>query len=640
VRRAVLIAATALVVGCPSHTPGVQTPQPEPAAADDRALRLQVANAEARRAGGVAELVELVHRGDAHAVQLAERGLARIGDTSQVHSPDALALAATLDDDVPAIGPGDPPLRQALVLGRRGRKKLALTPAERAQLAAWTNDAGADLRYAATWALAREFEPPADDVAIAALAARLDDEAAETRAVAIDGLGKHHALEGPGSGGFRGKLGAALRDPDWRVRIAAVRALADDEAGRGAIAAALDDAADERVVIEALHLVQKHGGEPAIAAWLGELHAGADPLARGWIECLATAALQRAAAHPDYAAVEQCGHGQLDDAHRLPLVADLVAAGVGDLAARRAALRVLAEHPDARVRAAALPALSALWYDNDELDRQALVAQLASAIASPDLIVAASAVDAAPAMYEALANAPARAALDAAVAARAEREHDVELSSDLYTLIGAQHITAGARACRAGIAAPERVRSHAAFECATRFGDPGAAKPAVQPAAPPPVDVAAVIGHDLRLHLQTLRGEIVIALRPDVAPWACAAVVSLARKGFYDRTEFHRVVPGFVVQGGDPTGTGAGGPGFTLPSEPALASDGAGFITGAVGIADAGRDSGGSQFFIMHARAPHLDGRYTWFGQVVSGQDVADALVVGDQIVHASVEDR
>jgi cyclophilin family peptidyl-prolyl cis-trans isomerase len=617
----------------------VQTP-PKPAVVDDRALRVQVAAAEARRAGGVAELVELVHRGDTHAVQLAERGLARIGDTREVHSPDALALALTLDDDVPATAPTDPPARQALAWGRRGRKKLALTGDERAQLAAWTRDADAGVRYAATWALSREFEPPADDVPIAALAARLDDASAETRAVAIDGLAKHHALEGPGSGADRGRIAAALRDPDWRVRIAAVRALAGDEPGRAAIATALDDAADERVVIEALHLVQAHAGDPAVAAWLGKLHAGTDPLARGWIECLAAAALQRAAAHPDYVAVEQCGHGQLPDAHRLQLVADLVAAGAGDVGARRAALRVLAEHVDVRVRAAALPALAAMWKDSDELDRRALVVQLATAIASPDLVIAASAVDAATAMYEAIGSDAARAPLDAAVVARAERERDVELSSALYELIGAQKIAAGARACRAGAAAPEPVRANAAFECETQLGEPAAAKPDVQPAEPPPVDVAAVIGHDLRLHVATTRGEIVIALRPDVAPWAVAAVVALARRGFYDRTEFHRVVPGFVVQGGDPTGTGAGGPGFTLPSEPALASDGSGFVTGAVGIADAGRDSGGSQFFIMHARAPHHDGRYTWFGEVVAGQDVADALLVGDQLVRATIEER
>jgi peptidyl-prolyl cis-trans isomerase B (cyclophilin B) len=93
------------------------------------------------------------------------------------------------------------------------------------------------------------------------------------------------------------------------------------------------------------------------------------------------------------------------------------------------------------------------------------------------------------------------------------------------------------------------------------------------------------------------------------------------------------------VQGGDPTESGSGGPGFSLPAEPAALSDGAGYVAGGVGIADAGRDSGGSQWFIMHSRAPHLDGRYTWIGSVESGQKSADALLIGDRIVRATIEE-
>jgi peptidyl-prolyl cis-trans isomerase B (cyclophilin B) len=95
----------------------------------------------------------------------------------------------------------------------------------------------------------------------------------------------------------------------------------------------------------------------------------------------------------------------------------------------------------------------------------------------------------------------------------------------------------------------------------------------------------------------------VIQLRPDVAPWAVATIVALTRKGFYNGLEFHRVVPNFVVQGGDPTESGSGGPGFSIPAEPATQSDGPGYTAGGVGIADAGRDSGGSQWFVMHSRA-------------------------------------
>jgi cyclophilin family peptidyl-prolyl cis-trans isomerase len=77
-----------------------------------------------------------------------------------------------------------------------------------------------------------------------------------------------------------------------------------------------------------------------------------------------------------------------------------------------------------------------------------------------------------------------------------------------------------------------------------------------------------------------------------------------------------------------------------IPAEPASSADGPGFVAGGVGIADAGRDSGGSQWFIMHSRAPHLDGRYTWIGSVVSGQKSADALLIGDKVVKATIERR
>ena len=131
-----------------------------------------------------------------------------------------------------------------------------------------------------------------------------------------------------------------------------------------------------------------------------------------------------------------------------------------------------------------------------------------------------------------------------------------------------------------------------------------------------------------------------IELRPDVAPWAVASIVALTKRGAYDGLEFHRVVPNFVVQGGDPTQSGWGGPGYALPAEPASSADGPGYVAGGVGMADAGRDSAGSQWFIMHSRAPHLDGRYTWIGSVVSGQKSADSLLIGDKVDKATIEQR
>ena len=156
------------------------------------------------------------------------------------------------------------------------------------------------------------------------------------------------------------------------------------------------------------------------------------------------------------------------------------------------------------------------------------------------------------------------------------------------------------------------------------------------PAMPIPTDVDPDewLGLEPRLRLATTRGQIVIELAPDVAPWAVGALISLARHGFYTDTLWHRVVPDFVVQGGDPTGSGWGGPGYVLPAEPSMLP----FERGAVGIADAGMDTGGSQWFIMHSRAPHLEGRYTAVGRVVEGMDVVDSLLVGDRVQKVSIE--
>jgi len=150
---------------------------------------------------------------------------------------------------------------------------------------------------------------------------------------------------------------------------------------------------------------------------------------------------------------------------------------------------------------------------------------------------------------------------------------------------------------------------------------------------PPPVDVAQAFAPGLVWVLTTARGEIQIALDAKAAPWAVATIVALTRKRYYDGLEIHRVVPDFVVQGGDPTQSGWGGPGFTLPAEPTTPS----FGTGHVGIADAGRDSGGSQWFIMHSPSPHLGARYTNIGRVVAGASIADALLIGDRIERATI---
>jgi cyclophilin family peptidyl-prolyl cis-trans isomerase len=123
--------------------------------------------------------------------------------------------------------------------------------------------------------------------------------------------------------------------------------------------------------------------------------------------------------------------------------------------------------------------------------------------------------------------------------------------------------------------------------------------------------------------LQTSRGAIRLELFPDDAPKTVENFTKLAREGFYDGVIFHRVIPDFMIQGGDPTGTGTGGPGYTFEDE----RNDHRVVRGALAMANAGPDTNGSQFFIVTAaECPWLDGKHTVFGRVVEGMDVVDAI--------------
>lgn len=123
---------------------------------------------------------------------------------------------------------------------------------------------------------------------------------------------------------------------------------------------------------------------------------------------------------------------------------------------------------------------------------------------------------------------------------------------------------------------------------------------------------------------ETSNGAFVVQLYTDKAPVTTKNFIDLAKKGFYDGTIFHRVIPGFMLQGGDPTGTGRGGPGYTIPDEfgPGLKHDTPGMLS----MANAGPNTGGSQFFITVAPTPWLDGKHAIFGKVIKGYDIVDAI--------------
>ena len=138
-----------------------------------------------------------------------------------------------------------------------------------------------------------------------------------------------------------------------------------------------------------------------------------------------------------------------------------------------------------------------------------------------------------------------------------------------------------------------------------------------------------------RVKIETNRGEIELDFYPQYAPKTVNNFVFLAREGFYDGVTFHRVIPDFVIQGGDPTGTGRGGPGYRFEDE--VAGNPLKHERGVMSMANAGPGTNGSQFFITHSPQPHLNGKHTVFGKVVLGLDVVDAIRQGDRMVRVSI---
>ena len=139
-----------------------------------------------------------------------------------------------------------------------------------------------------------------------------------------------------------------------------------------------------------------------------------------------------------------------------------------------------------------------------------------------------------------------------------------------------------------------------------------------------------------RARITTPKGDIVFTFYPDDAPMHSAAFIKLARAGFYDGLTFHRVEPGFVIQGGDPVGNGTGGPGYNLDAE----FNERPHLKGTVARARSTTpNSAGSQFSICLEDAPFLTRQYTVFGHVVEGQTVVDAIRPGDQMVQVTIED-
>ena len=145
---------------------------------------------------------------------------------------------------------------------------------------------------------------------------------------------------------------------------------------------------------------------------------------------------------------------------------------------------------------------------------------------------------------------------------------------------------------------------------------------------------------DYQATIETNKGNIVLDLFPKYAPKTVNNFTFLANQDFYDDVKFHRVIPNFMVQGGDPTGTGRGGPGYRFEDE--VRSNPLKHETGVISMANAGPNTNGSQFFITHGPQPHLDGRHTVFGKIANKEsmNVVNAIRQGDNIIGVTITEE
>ncbi|HXF27291.1 MAG TPA: peptidylprolyl isomerase [Bryobacteraceae bacterium] len=153
--------------------------------------------------------------------------------------------------------------------------------------------------------------------------------------------------------------------------------------------------------------------------------------------------------------------------------------------------------------------------------------------------------------------------------------------------------------------------------------------------APPPMSIDQ--NKQYTATFETSKGQIVCDLFPKDAPVTVNNFVFLAREGFYNGTVFHRVLANFMIQGGDPTATGRGGPGYRFQDE--LKENPRKHQVGSLSMANAGPNTNGSQFFITHVVTDWLDGKHTVFGQVKTGQDIVDAVQQGDELKSVTIQE-
>jgi cyclophilin family peptidyl-prolyl cis-trans isomerase/HEAT repeat protein len=470
--------------------------------------------------------------------------------------------------------------------------------------------------WAATWVAMRLGKPELRPV----LAAAASSDDPLSRALAARGLG---ALKDASAVEV---LLPLARDADEGVALQALRALAaiGDARGTAAAGAALGSASDV-VRREALRALAVLPADPSVRPRIVALVGDPDP----WVRAAALGAL----AHVDRGDFALVLSGM--DPDPVWWVRGALASALGDAGDETsvAILHGMLRDEDPRVLPAVLDALRRAR-GRDSLDT--LLRHLDHA----DLGVRAGAADAIASLGAVGASAPLLAAWRRGLA---DGAGELEARLAAVKALAAQ-ADAGARAGLLEVAREDPARAvRARAALALRALGAEAPDPGPEAVVRPPLDYREAMApydprpgvalYTPRAFLHTRHGTIEIHLDVVEAPLTTASFVDLARQGFYDGLTFHRVEPGFVVQGGCPRGDGNGGPGYTLRDEITRRSYG----RGAVGMALSGPDTGGSQFFITLSPQPQLDGSYPLFGRVVSGMEAVDEIRPGDVIERVEV---
>jgi cyclophilin family peptidyl-prolyl cis-trans isomerase/HEAT repeat protein len=468
------------------------------------------------------------------------------------------------------------------------------------------------------WPVAYALQRIEDPRAVPALIALAASPGADTAAFAARGLGMTKDPRG---------VEALLRLADpaarpARVVAAAVRALGqigDPRAGPALVALARQGALDDNARLEVITALGLVGGRPALEAILDQVPAQWAPV--------------RAAAFRALAAVDAESFftvmSALDNDREWSVRAEQ-AAVFGGLDPQRAlpAIRLRLADADPRVRAAALSALAAVNAP-DVLDR------VRGALEAEPEVLRTTAIGLVAKLRPSDGAALLRAAYE-----RGRRDAGYDARAAALDALAAFGADAARGPLRDALADPEWAVRRKALDLLARV-DPSADMAAARP-APTGRAREAYGAQDLVApryspvaYVDTSRGAIQIELDVINAPLTTANFIALARRGFFNGVVFHRVVPNFVVQAGDPGGDGEGGPGYAIRDE---LSD-APYLRGTVGMALSWPDTAGSQFFITHGPQPHLDGRYAVFGRVASGMEVVDEIRRWDVIERVRIWD-